>query len=467
MRRCVKTLHGHISHTRSADQLNSRVSPQHRHISNTYSIITTDYAYETFSPSVRIGKGATREVGMDFVNKGVKRVLLFTDKNLIKLLPFKATADALRADNVEFDVFSEVRIEPTEKSFREAIHRAQMGQYEGFLAVGGGSVMDTAKVARLFDAYRDRQLIDFIPEPIGLGEHISRPLKPLICIPTTSSGSEVTGNATFYLSSENSTCSISSQALCPSLAIVDPINKFQMPKNVAIFTGLGVLCRALEAYTALPHDMRSPTPSDPRHRSMDQGSSPMSDIAVVQTLRLIDRYFLPSVESIDDTLAKSQMSLASVIKGAGFSNAGVHICHALSYAISSKVIDYNPDGYPTDYPLIPHGLSAIITAPAVFSEIGYVSPDRCMYLAQILGANTGNVKRLEAGRCLAGRLCYYMKRLGIPNGLSGLGFTEDDIPEIIEETQKIIRLTCLSPIPVCDTLLEGILHKSLRIYDSF
>ncbi|KAI6660157.1 Hydroxyacid-oxoacid transhydrogenase, mitochondrial [Oopsacas minuta] len=167
----------------------------------------------------------------------------------------------------------QVRIEPTEKSFREAICRAQMGQYEGFLEVGGGSGMDTAKVARLFDTYRNRQLIDFIPEPIGLGEHISRPL----------SGSEVTGNAIFYFSSENSKCSISSQALCPSLAIVDPINTFQMPRNVAIFTGLGVLCRALEAYTALPHDMRSPTPSDPRYRPMDQGSSPMSDMAIVQT----------------------------------------------------------------------------------------------------------------------------------------------------------------------------------------
>ncbi|KAI6660156.1 hydroxyacid-oxoacid transhydrogenase, mitochondrial-like [Oopsacas minuta] len=183
--------------------------------------------------------------------------------------------------------------------------------------------------------------------------------------------------------------------------------------------------------------------------------------------RLIDRYFLPSVESIDDTLAKSQMSLASVKKGVGFGSAGVHISHALSYAISSKVIDYNPDGYPTDYLLIPHGLSAIITALAVFSEIGYVSPDRCMYLAQILGANTGNVKRLEAGKCLAGCLCHYMKRLGIPNGLSGLGSTEDDIPEIIEETLKILRLTCLSPILVCDTLLEGILHKSLTIDKSF
>ena len=79
------------------------------------------------------------------------------------------------------------------------------------------------------------------------------------------------------------------------------------------------------------------------------------------------------------------MSLATVIKGVGFGGAGAHLCHALSYAISCLVKDYNLEGYPNDSPIIPHGLSVIITAPAVFSEIGYVLPQRCIHLAQLLG----------------------------------------------------------------------------------
>ena len=170
-------------------------------------------------------------------------------------------------------------------SFKEAIHRAQRGQYQGFLAVGGGSVMDTAKAARLFDTYRDKQLLDFVAPPFGAGEIISRQLKPLICIPTTSgSGSEVSGTAIFDFIPREVKISISSRALCPTLAIVDPLNTFSMPTNVAIYSGFGVLCQALEAYTALPYTMRPPIPSDPTARPLNQGSSPMTDIAVVQAL---------------------------------------------------------------------------------------------------------------------------------------------------------------------------------------
>ena len=106
---------------------------------------------------------------------------------------------------------------------------------------------------------------------------------------------------------------------------------------------------------------------------------------MVLLFRLIEMYFLRSVESSEDTQAKSQMSLATVIKGIGFGRAGVHLCHALSYAISCQTKDYTVEGYPKEFPIIPHGLSVIITAPAVFSEIGYVLPQRCIQLAQLLG----------------------------------------------------------------------------------
>ena len=179
-------------------------------------------------------------------------------------------------------------MEPTDRSMKAAIHRAQLGQYDAFLAVGGGSVMDTAKLARLFDTYRDGQLEDFIPGPLGQCETISRPLKPLICIPTTSgSGSEMSPDAIFDLTAENVKRSISDDSLCPTLAIVDAMNTFSMPRSVATYTGLDVLCQALEAYTANPYTMRFPLPTNPRQRQGNQGSTPFSDITVVHALRLV------------------------------------------------------------------------------------------------------------------------------------------------------------------------------------
>ena len=127
-------------------------------------------------------------------------------------------------------------MEPTDRSMKAAIHRAQLEQYDAFLAVGGGSVMDTAKVARLFDRYPEKEFLDFVSQPIGKGESVTRELKPLICIPTTSgTGSETSGVAIFDLESLKAKTGFFNRALSPTLTIVDPLNALSMPNNVAVY----------------------------------------------------------------------------------------------------------------------------------------------------------------------------------------------------------------------------------------
>ena len=181
-----------------------------------------------------------------------------------------------------------MRVEPTDTSLKVAVEKAQEGEYEGFVAVGGGSVMDTAKVARLFDRYPDGDFLDFVNKPIGKGLPILKELKPFICIPTTSgTGSETTSVAIFDLTSMNAKTGFSGRPLRPTLAIVDPLNTLSMPKNVAIYSGLDVLCHAMESFTNIPYYTRSPLPVNPADRPVHQGSNPISDIWAVEALKLV------------------------------------------------------------------------------------------------------------------------------------------------------------------------------------
>lgn len=158
-----------------------------------------DIAFEVATVNIRCGRGVTREVGMDLVDMGVKRVMVLTDPTLSKLPPVATVLESLEAQKVEYALFDRVRIEPTDRSFKEAISFAQQGDFDSFVAVGGGSTIDTAKAANLYSTY-PADFLDYVNAPIGKGNPIPGPLKSLIAIPTTAgTGSETTGVTIFDL----------------------------------------------------------------------------------------------------------------------------------------------------------------------------------------------------------------------------------------------------------------------------
>ena len=128
------------------------------------------------------------------------------------------------------------------------------------------------------------------------------------------------------------------------------------------------------------------------------------------------------------------MILASSMAGMGFGNAGVHLCHGMSYPVSGMVRDYKPAGIQTDHPIVPHGMSVVLNAPAVFRFTAPASPERHLKVAELMGADISQVKdpESEAGELLATQIVSLMKQLKIPNGLSAIGFTEADIPALVE-----------------------------------
>jgi hydroxyacid-oxoacid transhydrogenase len=411
--------------------------------------------------SLRFGAGVTREVGLDLVDLGVRTALVVTDPNLTRLLPVQTVLEVLDAAGVAAVLFDRVRVEPTDVSFRDAIQFAEQHPVDGIVAVGGGSVIDTAKAVNLYTTYPPAEFLDYVNAPIGKAMPVPGPLKPLIAIPTTAgTGSETTGVSIFDFTGLHAKTGIASRRLKPTLGILDPENTRTMPAAVAASSGLDILSHAIESFTALPYTSR-PRPESPTLRPAYQGSNPISDIWAIQALRIIARYLIRAVEDPEDDEARAQMILAAAYAGVGFGNAGVHLAHGMSYAVSGLVKHYRAPGYSSDHPLIPHGISVILNAPAVFRFTAAANAARHLQAAEALGANVDGAREADAGRILAARIGWFMQRLGIPNGLTAVGYTSTDIPSLVEGTLPQHRVTKLSPRPAGRDELAALFEEAM------
>ena len=421
-----------------------------------------DTAYEIATSNIRFGPGTTKEIGMDLKDRGLKRVMVLTDPNLREQAPVQTALAAIAEAGVEYALFDQVRVEPTDASFKAAIAFAQQG-FDGFVAIGGGSVMDTAKAANVYTTY-PADFLTYVNAPIGRGEPVPGPLKPLIAVPTTAgTGSETTGVAIFDFVEMKAKTGMAHRYMRPTLGIVDPDNTRSMPPQVAASTGLDVLSHALESYTALPFDQR-PRPDRPQLRPADQGSNPVSDLWALEALRLVEQFLPCAVADPSDDEARSAMCLAAALAGIGFGNAGVHLPHGMSYPVAGMVESYVPEGYAIDYPLVPHGFAVIVNSPAVFRFTAPTCPQRHLRAAEVLGADCSGAKNEDAGAILADRIVSLMRQLGAPNGLSALGYGSQHIPALVEGTLPQHRVTKLSPRAADAEELAGIFADALSYW---
>ena len=421
-----------------------------------------DTAYEIATSNIRFGPGTTKEIGMDLKDRGLKRVMVLTDPNLREQAPVQTALAAIAEAGVEYALFDQVRVEPTDASFKAAIEFAEQG-FDGFVAIGGGSVMDTAKAANVYTTY-PADFLTYVNAPIGRGKPVPGPLKPLIAVPTTAgTGSETTGVAIFDFVEMKAKTGMAHRYMRPTLGIVDPDNTRSMPPQVAASTGLDVLSHALESYTALPFDQR-PRPDRPQLRPAYQGSNPISDLWALEALRLVEQFLPRAVADPSDDEARSAMCLAAALAGIGFGNAGVHLPHGMSYPVAGMVESYVPEGYAIDYPLVPHGFAVIVNSPAVFRFTAPTCPQRHLRAAEVLGADCSGAKDEDAGTILADRIVSLMRQLGAPNGLSALGYGSQHIPALVEGTLPQHRVTKLSPRAADAEELAAIFEDALNYW---
>ena len=420
-----------------------------------------DIAFEMAVSSVRFGVGVTREVGMDLAEMGAKLVMVVTDPLLATLPPVRTVLESLEQNRIPYAIYDRVRVEPSDESFLDAIAFGNQRPFDAFVAVGGGSVIDTAKAVNLYTTYPPADFLDYVNPPIGKGLPVPGPLKPLLAIPTTAgTGSETTGVTIFDYKKLKAKTGIANRRLKPTLGYLDPNNTRTMPPQVAASTGLDILSHAIESFTAMPYTER-PMPDRPAMRPAYQGSNPISDIWSMQALRMVNQFLVRAFDDTSDEEARAQMLLAAAYAGVGFGNAGVHLPHAMSYPVSGNVKSYRAPGYVTDHAIVPHGMSVILNAPAVFRFTASASPARHLQAAEALGANVTGAKAEDAGRILADRITWFMQRLQMPNGLKAIGYSSSDIPSLVEGTLPQHRVTKLSPRPAGPDELAALFEDSM------
>jgi hydroxyacid-oxoacid transhydrogenase len=424
-------------------------------------------AYETaFSmdtSSIKYGPGVTHEIGWDMQEQGATRVLVVTDPGLSDQAPVAAAMEALRDSGIDAVLFDQAAVEPTDASFKEAIAFAADGRFDGYVAVGGGSSMDTAKAANLY-ATHPADLMTYVNPPIGQGKPVPGPLKPLLAVPTTAgTGSETTGVAIFDYLAMDAKTGIAHRALRPIKGLVDPDNTRSLPKMVAACTGLDQLTHALESLTALPFNRR-PAPEHPRMRPAYQGANPISHVWASEAIKLIARYLVRVIETPSDDEARGNVLLAATYAGIGFGNGGVHLAHGMSYPVSGMVREYVPEGYPPGKALVPHGMAVVLNAPAVFRFTAPADPERHLYAARLMGKDTAGARPEAAGDILAGAIVELMRKVGMPNGLSAIGYGPADVDKLVEGTLPQHRVTKLSPRPAEADDLKQLFLDSMTLW---
>ena len=424
---------------------------------------TPETVFTIDTSSIKFGPGATSEAGYELTRLGATRVMVVTDPKMSSSQAVRTATDSLKNSHIDFTVFDQVNVEPTDTSLKEAINFAVDGKFDGYLPIGGGSSIDTAKAANLYSTY-PADFLEYVNAPIGKGTPVPGDLKPLVAVPTTSgTGSETTGVAIFDFEELGAKTGIAHRSLRPDVGLVDPENTRSLPKIVAACSGFDVLCHGIESYTALPFSQREAPPS-PAHRPAYQGANPISDVWALAALEMVGKSILPAVLDPDDIEARSNMSMAATFAGVGFGNAGVHLPHGMSYPVSGLVKEYTPEGYPEGTPIVPHGMAVILNAPAVFRYTSSSNPERHIRAAQLLGADVSAASPEDAGDLIAERLIFILKEIGIPNGLGGVGYILDDVPRLVEGTLPQHRVTKLAPRPTGADELTDLFKDSMKLW---
>jgi alcohol dehydrogenase class IV len=348
------------------------------------------------------------------------RPLIVTDPNMERLGYLERVMRQL--PDVETEVFSEVRGEPSVRELEHLAAHVRRGEYDLILGLGGGSVMDSAKVASI-SATNKGSIEDFI----GVDRVDNKGL-PLICIPTTSgTGSEVTKFA--VIKYEKTKKAVTSDLIIPDVAIVDPLLTVSLPPKLTAYTGLDALSHAVEAV-------------------ISTWATPFTDTLALGAIRTIFRYLKRAYEDGGDLEARYNMSMAATLAGLSFNDPKVLLAHSIGQTIG-PIYD------------LPHGLSVAVSLPYILDFYLPSSANKIALISEAAGIYSSERTDEENARRLISWLVRFYRELEIPLSLREFGACPKDIDELAECTVKF-QPRSNSPISITKENMVELYRKMLK-----
>ncbi|WP_244403862.1 hydroxyacid-oxoacid transhydrogenase [Pyrolobus fumarii] len=410
-----------------------------------------DNVFEFRTPRVKFGVGVLNELGYELERLKARKLFVVTTRGWVRRGLIQRI-EKLLPEGVEMEYFSDVEPEPSDSNVEQLADAMRKFGPDAILAVGGGSVIDAAKVAAVLERYGGR-VRDYVAPPYGAGKPVPGPIKPLIAVPTTAgTGSEVTSVAVVTLPDLKVKVGVRSDELRPYLALLDPELTLTMPKKVTVDTAMDALTHAVEAYMAIPFYAR-PKPETPAKRPVYHGSNPITDALAEKAIELIGRYLRRAAyNGQTDIEARAGMLLASNLAGLAFGNAGTSLAHAASYPLGGR------------YKLT-HGEAVGILLPAVLEFNAPADYCKATKVGELLSGEKPPCRCCpEGAKWAADKIRELQKDVGFTPGLEAVGVDPNDIPAMAEETLKQKALLALNPRPVTAKDVEWIYRRAWRNY---
>jgi alcohol dehydrogenase class IV len=397
------------------------------------------------SGNVTFGVGASRELADVIAEYGASSALVVTDSGVADAGVLDDAVASLEEDT--YAVFDGVEPEPSLDVFRDALETAAAVDPDFVVGVGGGSSMDVAKTTSVVHA-ADGDVLDYVAPPTGGGEPVPGPGLPTACLPTTAgTGSETSPVTVISLPAEDLKVGISSRHQRPDVALVDPGLTVSLPPGPTASSGMDALSHAIEAYVTRRYDAK-PSPDARADRPDYNGRSVLTDQFARTAIELIGDSLRNAVDNGQDLAARRRMSLASLMAGVAFTNAGLGATHAI--AMATGAVHHTP-----------HGVTIALTLPEVMRFNATSAADRYAEIARLLGEDVSGKSRDDAAEAAATAVENVAADVGIAGGLSSLGIGEGDVAHLAERASRLERLLAGNPRRVTEEDLEGIIRRSL------
>jgi alcohol dehydrogenase class IV len=402
-------------------------------------------ALDLFSPAIRFGAGVAERAGEEVARLGWERVLLVTDVAILAAGIPAAVERSLAASGIWSETLAAPLGEPRDDTIAQLATAASAAAFDGVVAVGGGAVLDVAKLVALLLGDEERELRDYVNPPFGRGLAPPASLLGLVAVPTTAgSGSDVSGVAVLDLVEQGVKTAVSHSALRPRLALVDPATTLSVPPGATAAAGLDVLAHALESLTARPWDDAGLLGSGAVYR----GRNPFSDGLCEQALPLLERALPVAVRDGGDLQARTDTMLAATLANLGAAVAGSHAGHALAYAVAAAA---KPPGAGREH--VPHGFAVALALPGLLAEIELIDPARHERLSRAFGCDD------ESASDTVERL---LDECGV-QPLSAYGFVPDDAAGLADAATTQQRLIANTPPGLDRAALQRIADTMLAL----